>query len=45
MGDEVVRSLRRIQPVALKGDALDETKGEFKDNLSVAMLADRIRIF
>ena len=31
--------------IALRGDALDETKGEFKDNLSVAMLGGRIRIF
>jgi hypothetical protein len=31
--------------VALKGDALDKTKGEFKDSLSVAMLGGRIRLF
>lgn len=31
--------------VSLQGDALDKTKGEFKDTLSVALLGARIRLF
>ena len=31
--------------VSLQGDALDKTKGEFKDTLSVALLGARIRVF
>jgi len=34
-----------VSKVALEGDALDKTKGEFKDSLSVAMLGGRIRLF
>ncbi|MEO6214284.1 MAG: hypothetical protein ABIP65_11710 [Vicinamibacterales bacterium] len=31
--------------IALKGEALDKSQGEFKDNLSVALLGVRIRLF
>jgi hypothetical protein len=34
-----------VSRVALKGEALDKTQGKFNDNLSVAMLGGRLRLF